>query len=276
MNTGRDDVMLFDRHERRITCLRISVTGRCNFNCVYCRPEATAHEPFPEVLEYDRIYTIADEAVHCGIRRIKITGGEPLVRPDLDTLIARLAGIPEITELSMTTNGSLLTRKNVQAFRNAGLDRITISLDTLDPLHFASITGGGSLSRVLDGISAARNAGFNKIKINMVIMHDTTSEDVERMRSFCEIRGLQLQTIARFTLGSGNPVENQATDRPPRCEQCNRLRLTCDGFLKPCLKSDEEIAVDMNDIRASLRAAVALKPHSGRTCSNRPMHQIGG
>lgn len=272
------ETILMDRFGRRIEYLRISVTDRCNYRCVYCMPEEGVQlKPYRDILRFEQIETIVREAVALGITRARLTGGEPLVKCSIVHLVERLARIPGLRELAMTTNGSLLTRAMAAALKNAGLARVNISLDTLNPERFAAITRGGRLADVLSGIEAAREAGLLPIKINTVVTETTTREDLETMRGFCAAHGLTLQTIKQFALESQKDPEGPIEyDRPPRCATCNRLRLTADGYLKPCLFSGREIRVDMADIRSSLRAAVAEKPQAGQCCTNRRMNQIGG
>lgn len=266
-----------DSFGRRITSLRISVTDKCNFRCTYCMPEeGITLKLHDDLLRYEEIVAIVREAAAMGIHKIKLTGGEPLLRKNLIFLIREIAAIDGITDLGMTTNGSLLTPAMARMLKEAGLMRVNISLDSLDPATFAEITRGAELVSVLQGIDAAIEAGFSKVKINMVIMENTPESAIKEMRSFCVAKGIELQTIAHFTLDRRNVHRTLATDRPPPCSQCNRLRLTADGFLKPCLFSDDEVRVDLNNIRASLLKAVSLKPETGNSCNNRLMPQIGG
>jgi cyclic pyranopterin phosphate synthase len=176
----------------------------------------------------------------------------------------------------MTTNGALLTPEIALSLKRAGLRRVNISLDTLDWLKFRKITSGGCLQSVLAGIDAALAAGLTPVKINMVVFPETTQQEIRRMRAFCAEKGAVLQTIAKFSLKKRNGTPARLTDRPLPCENCNRLRLTADGFLLPCLFSDKEIHVDMQAIRDSYHRAVAIKPPCGISCRSREMHQIGG
>lgn len=229
-----------------------------------------------DLLHYEQITAIVKEAVTLGIFKIKITGGEPLVRRNIEVLIEQIAALPGITDLGMTTNASLLTAEKARVLKNAGLMRMNISLDTIDPERFVTITRRGQISDVFHGIDNAVKAGFSPVKINMVVMEDTTEADMTAMQQFCTLKGLQLQTIAHFSLEQRDTFHPTNTDRPPPCHKCNRLRLTADGYLKPCLFTDKEIKVDMNDIRTSLLAAIEAKPERGQACSNRFMSQIGG
>jgi len=176
----------------------------------------------------------------------------------------------------MTSNGSLLTMKKALALKAAGLSRINISLDSLDPKRFLAITRCGNFDDVLRGIDAALEADLTPVKINMVLLKDTTEEEVVRMREFCRKKGVFLQTIQSFRLDQPREMTTISADRPPPCERCHRLRLTSDGFLKPCLFSDLEIPVDFHDIQGSIRTAVEQKPETGLICVQRTMSQIGG
>lgn len=268
---------LLDPFGRRITTLRISVTDRCNFRCMYCMPaQGVPSKPRRNILSYEQITEIVKTAATLGIHKIKLTGGEPLVRRNIESLVRQIAAIPGITDLGMTTNASLLTMKKARRLKEAGLMRINISLDTLDPSRFRAVTRGAEIAPVLRGIDAALEAGLFPVKINMVTMEDTPPGAVAEMRRFCFSRGIPLQTIARFSLVNRGMPFARATDRPPPCSECNRLRLTADGFIKPCLFSNQEIRVDMNNIRGSLLAAVDIKPETGYSCNNRSMRQIGG
>lgn len=269
--------MLLDRFNRKIDYLRISVTDRCNYRCTYCMPD----EPFVYkdpggILSYEQIESLTKVAAGMGIRKVRLTGGEPLVRRDVEHLVAKLAAIQGIEQVCMTTNGSLLADKAAQLKQN-GLARLNISIVSLDAERYRRITGGGHLRQVLGGVDASLKAKFTAIKINMVVLDDTTEEDIERMAAFCRQRSLQLQTIMQFSLyDRADRSSRFRTERPPQCSQCNRLRLTADGFLKPCLFSDDEIRVDFGDIAASIRRAAAEKPVNGNSCRNRIMSQIGG
>lgn len=269
--------MLLDRFNRKIDYLRISVTDRCNQRCVYCMPdERFLHKHPDEILSYEQIEAFVGVAAELGIRKVRLTGGEPLIRKDIEKLVAGLSGIDGIDEVCMTTNGSALLEKAAE-LKRSGLARVNISIDTLDADLYSRITRGGDMQKALAGIDAAVQAALTPIKINMVILDDTTREDIEEMRAFCEKRGLELQKIMQFSLYDRTDLsERFEAERPPKCGRCNRLRLTADGLIKPCLFSDSEIPVDFDDIRGSILQAVAEKPQSGNSCRNRIMRQIGG
>jgi cyclic pyranopterin phosphate synthase len=240
--------------------------------------EGVALKPRDEIVRFEAIAKIVAVGAKLGIRKVKLTGGEPLVRRNIERLVAMVARIPGIIDFGMSTNGSLLTKEKAGELKAAGLMRVNISLDTLDGARFKELTRGGNIQKVLAGIDAALAAGLTPVKVNMVVFSETSAEAIESMRSFCAGKGVVLQTIrcfdltARKTDGRG-PIP---TDRPHLCAQCDRLRLTADGFLKSCLHSDGEIKVDFTDIEKSIREAVRNKPRAGELCRQRVMSQIGG
>ena len=271
--------MLRDGIGREINYLRVSVTDRCNLRCEYCMPpEGIELKSHGDMLTFEEIVAVMRVAARLGIGKVRLTGGEPLVRKGLSGLVRMLREIAGLEEISMTTNGILLTPEAAAELKAAGLDRLNISLDTLDPIRYRELTRGGDVADVLRGIVAAQAAGFEGTKVNMVVSATGSSEEVDRMRSFCALEGLVLQTINRFSL-SKRTSETESPhdfDRPLPCDRCNRLRLTADGYIKPCLFSDVEIKVDPEDIEGSIRKAVEAKPVEGTSCSDRSMRQIGG
>jgi cyclic pyranopterin phosphate synthase len=170
---------LEDRFKRNIDYLRISVTDRCNLKCAYCvatgNPEYVPHH---EILTFEEILLVARAAVASGIKKIRLTGGEPLVRKDIVRLIEYLSRIEGLKDLSLTTNGLLLKDLSKELYR-AGLRRINISLDTLDPVRYRRITGGGDLKQVLSGIEAALTTGFDPVKINAVLLDEEVEADLD-------------------------------------------------------------------------------------------------
>lgn len=271
--------MLVDLHGRTIKYLRVSVTDKCNYRCTYCMPEeGISLKPHRDILSYESIALIASYAGKLGITKVRITGGEPLVKKNIESLIEMLRLTSKFNEITMTTNGSLLSYEKAIRLKNAGLSRINISLDTLDENKFKEITRGGNIKDVFSGINAAKKAELLPIKINMIIFAQTTDEEINIMHSFCDRKGLILQTIKQFSLYNrkADIKSHLPFDRPQSCQKCNRIRLTADGYLKPCLFSDKEIKVDMNDIEKSILMAVKDKPFQGTVCVNRSMYQIGG
>ena len=268
---------MFDSYNREIDYLRVSVTDRCNLRCTYCMPEAGIRlKRHDDILPYEKIVQVAAAAAELGIRKIRLTGGEPLVRKGISFLVRELKALPGLREVSMTSNGILLDLL-ADELKQAGLDRLNISLDTLDPAKYRQVTRNGEISRVMAGIAAARRAGFVDIKINMVLLPGCHADEVAAMEKFCRQQGLRLQRIHHYSLHDLNTARSGLeAERPLACSVCNRLRLTADGKLKPCLFSDREIAVDFSDIRASLEQAVHAKPAHGVACANRGNWQIGG
>jgi len=267
--------VLTDSFGRRMSTLRISVTDRCNYRCVYCGPQAESPRE-SAALSCEEVAAVARAAVGLGIRRLRITGGEPLLRADIVGLVRLLSGIRGVGDLAMSTNGSLLGPELAQALARAGLRRVNISLDSLDGGRFSRITGGGRLEDVLRGVDSALEAGLVPVKINMVVFEDTTEADLERMRRFCSGRGLQLQTISRYDINDRSASLDHSCHRPPSCSDCGRLRLAVDGCLRPCLFSDRSVRVDLSDVEGSIRAAAAMKPRRGGVCSSRAISLIGG
>jgi cyclic pyranopterin phosphate synthase len=173
----------------------------------------------------------------------------------------------------MTTNGTLLTRY-ARPLKEAGLDSVNISFDTLDPDRYRELTRGGSIEDALEGIRAALDQGF-PVKINMVVLEDTRKDEITAMRAFCAARGARLQLINHFSLRD-EKRDSYSFDRPPACGRCNRIRLMADGMLKPCLHSDVEVRLDFSRLEESMREAILSKPERGDVCTTRTMSQIGG
>jgi cyclic pyranopterin phosphate synthase len=263
-----------DRYNRQIDYLRISVTDKCNLRCTYCMPEEGVpprrHEEF---LSLEEIAEVVRAGAELGLTKVRLTGGEPLVKRGIVELVKLIRAVPGLRHLGMTTNGTLLA-PIAGRLREVGLDSLNVSLDSLDAERYRRITRGGELARALEGIEAARQAGF-PVKINAVVLEDTGDEEIERLKAFCRERDLTLQLINHYRL-SARKQDAYLFDRPPRCSRCNRIRLLADGSLKPCLHSDTEILLDRADIRASLRRAILAKPERGGTCTRRPMVEIGG
>jgi cyclic pyranopterin phosphate synthase len=192
---------LVDRYGRQISYLRISVTDRCDFRCVYCMSEHMTFLPRSEVLSFEEVDTIAAAFIARGTRKIRLTGGEPLVRRDIMALVERLGSYigNGLDELTLTTNGSQL-RKYATGLAAAGVRRINVSLDTLDATRFAEITRRGRLADVFDGIDAAADAGL-QIKLNMVAMRGVNDDEIEPMMAFAHGRGFGLTLIEGMPLG---------------------------------------------------------------------------
>ncbi|WP_449430260.1 GTP 3',8-cyclase MoaA [Pseudomonas putida] len=191
---------LLDGCGRKIDYLRISVTDRCDLRCIYCMAEHMQFLPRQQVLTLEEIERIARLLVSQGIRKIRLTGGEPLVRPGIVGLCERIAALPGLRELVMTSNGSQLG-KLAHPLAQAGVKRLNISLDTLDPRRFRSITRTGELGRVLRGLEVARSAGFAAIKLNTVVMHGRNADEVPALVDFAIAQGLDISFIEEMPLG---------------------------------------------------------------------------
>jgi len=192
---------LIDRYGRKIDYLRISVTDRCDFRCVYCMSEHMEFLPKSEVLSFEEVVQIASAFIARGTRKIRLTGGEPLVRRDIIQLVERLGSLigHGLEELTLTTNGSQL-RRYADRLAGAGVKRINVSLDTLNDVRFREITRRGRIADVLDGIDAAAEAGL-KIKLNMVAMRGVNDDEIEPMMAFAHGRGFGLTLIEGMPLG---------------------------------------------------------------------------
>ncbi len=329
--------MLIDSFGRQITYLRISVTDRCNFRCVYCMPpQGVPHVSHERIMRYEEIAAFVQVAAAQGIRKVRITGGEPLVRADLPRLVEMISGIEGIEDVSLTTNGILL-EKYASALAGAGLRRVNVSLDTLNAEKFALITRGGDLNKVLRGIEAAEACGLSPIKINTVIMRGINDDELIDLAKLTLRRPWNLRFIELMPIenqqpwGEGfpppedifmpvsevmdilqplglHPVDLPGDSGPAIpyrldggigtvgfisplteqhfCQRCNRIRLTADGNLRPCLMSNVEIPVlpalqGGEPILPLLIEAVNQKPISHQlarhiTPNGRCMIQIGG
>ena len=329
---------MLDRVNRNIDYLRISITDRCNLRCVYCMPSAGVPRlPHEAVLRYEEILRIVKVAAERGIKKVRLTGGEPLVRKGVASLVREISAIPGIDDLSLTTNGLLLGRM-ARDLADAGLKRINVSLDSLDPDRFRELTRGGELKDVLEGIHQAEEAGFDPIKINVVAIKGFNGEEVQEFARLTLLKPYQVRFIEFMpighraiweeskvmtegeiiekisTLGELIPVERGgqgAQAGPARlyrlpgakgilgfisplsnhfCGSCNRLRLTADGKIRPCLFSETEIDLktplrtgcDDAELSRLISIALSVKPEGHSIADGvkgkyrRTMSRIGG
>ena len=325
---------LKDKFERVIDYLRISITDRCNLRCVYCMPQSGI-KPFEhrDILTYEEIIRVAGIAASLGVRKIRITGGEPLTRKNISFLIASLRSINGIEDISLTTNGILLN-KHARELADSGLTRVNISLDTLRPDRYREITRGGDISLVLKGIDAAEEAGLLPLKINMVPIRHLNDDEIAdfarmtlntprhvRFIEFMPIGSRDLWSDERYIstdelkktveklgplvpvrLRKNGPARYFRFDGTPGvigfisalthhfCGDCNRLRLTSDGRLRPCLFSETEIDLKPalrqqssdKEIERLLRLSIEVKPEGHNIdkrddlSSLKNMSRIGG
>jgi cyclic pyranopterin phosphate synthase len=193
-------VQLIDRFDRTVDYLRISITDRCDFRCVYCMAEEMTFLPRAQVLTLEEIVTVAKAFAELGVKKIRVTGGEPLVRKGALGLLENIGRIESLNELVITTNGSQLETM-ATALKEAGVKRINISLDTLDTDKFKAITRTGNLQQVLNGIQAAKSAGFERIKINAVILKDRNHQEVSDLVQYAVDNGLDISFIEEMPLG---------------------------------------------------------------------------
>ncbi|MBI4181189.1 MAG: GTP 3',8-cyclase MoaA [Chloroflexi bacterium] len=325
---------LFDSWQRQINYLRISVTERCNLNCIYCSAASIAPLPRNEILSYEQIQRIVRVAAGMGITKVRLTGGEPLARPDFIKLVGMIAGINGIDDVAITTNGILLG-KYARELKDAGLNRVNVSLDTLKRDRFKQITGGDKLAEVLAGIEDAHLAGLEPVKINVVVMRGKNDDEIldfarKTITEGWHIRFIEfmpfgtcgtdgVETVATReiqerlqVLGKLEPFAGPAGNGPAKyfkfpgskgsvgfitpmtehfCATCNRLRITSDGQLRPCLLGNDEVNLkgalgnesSDDEIKQLIQQAVRLKREehhlSGELIPEavtRPMRQIGG
>ena len=193
---------LTDPFQRKIEYLRISVTDRCDLRCSYCLPKGYKDFQEPEEwLTFDEITRVVDAFCALGAKRFRLTGGEPLVRNNLPELVEKLSALEGLEDLSMSSNAVRLQRF-AAPLKAAGLNRVNVSLDSLDPARFAQITGGGKLHKVLDGLAAAKHAGLEPVKINMVVQGGINDHEIPQMVEFCANQGYTLRLIETMPMGS--------------------------------------------------------------------------
>lgn len=316
-----------DSYGRDITYLRISITDECNLRCIYCMPEDKADScaaPCSSQMSADEIVEIAQEAVKLGITKIRITGGEPLIRPDVVDICRRISSLPGVRELAITTNGMLLADMAYD-LKKAGVSRLNISLDTLQTDKYTRITRRGKYEEVVDGIRKAMDAGLTPIKINTVLIGGFNDDEIQDFAELTrdgqvEVRFIELMPIGacagfpkhafikgkvvldklpelvemahsgvarmyRYPDGKGRIGIISAVNQH-FCLDCNRIRLTCDGKIKPCLHSREEVLVrglHGEELSREIKRAIIEKPAQhvkltyGYTSeTSRYMNQIGG
>ncbi len=264
-----------DPFGRSIEYLRISVTDKCNFRCFYCMPaEGVPFLPHESILRFEEIVEVARTALTLGITRFRLTGGEPLIRRGIVDLVRKLAALDGIEDLAMTTNGALLAGFAAD-LKAAGLRRVNISLDTMDPDRFRDMTRGGDIGAVLTGIEAADREGLHPVKLNIVVEDPARDEDARSVEEFARRHGYESRRIRMMNLGAGrfSVVENSTRGD---CALCNRLRLTCDGFVRSCLMSRIMFSVRELGAEEALRRAIAGKPEHGSGAPGSAMNRIGG
>ena len=266
---------MIDKFNRKINYLRISVTDRCNLRCYYCMPENGFKLcPHKEILTFEKIVEIAKEAAALGVKKIRLTGGEPLLRRDIIELINMLSKIDGIKDLCMTTNGILLA-KYAKDLKKAGLSRINISLDTTSAKKFSEITRGGNIADVFAGIDSAITADFSSIKLNCTIKNSTTEKDASLVKDFAKIKNLEVRFIKLMDFHTGT-FSQVIGGEGGNCKNCNRLRVLSNGDILPCLFSDLTFNIHTLGIKNALEKAVANKPEKGLPCNKQWMGKIGG
>lgn len=265
---------MYDQFNRHITYLRISLTDRCNLRCTYCVPaEGVKLMPRSNILSCEEIVEVVKIGATLGISKIRLTGGEPLMRDDIVELVSRIKSITGIEELGLTTNGTHLA-KFAKSLKEAGLDRVNVSLDTLDPVKFNAITKG-NVSDVLEGIDAAVDAGLIPVKINFVRIKGVNEDDEQSVKSFCTAKGFKIRFIRQMNLETGEFYPVDGGDGGI-CSICNRLRLTANGTIKPCLHSDYGFNIREHGIEQAFMQALRMKPEKGIGSKIHQFYNIGG
>jgi GTP 3',8-cyclase len=266
---------MFDSYKRHIHYLRISVTDRCNLRCKYCMPgEGVVMMRHEDILRFEEIVEVVEIAVSMGVDKVRITGGEPLVRKGIVELVRLIAAIPGIKDFGMTTNGVFLEEYAFQ-LKDAGLHRVNVSMDSLDPVHFREITRGGDIQQVLRGIEAAQGAGLHPVKINCVIKQSPEEADARMIKVFGDARQIQVRFIREMDLENGEFYAIHGGSGGD-CRICNRLRLTANGLIKPCLFNDLEFNIRELGVKKALELAVGRKPECGTVNSLGEFFNIGG
>lgn len=319
---------MIDRNGRNIDYLRISLTDRCNLRCIYCMPEeGVEKKSHRDILRFEQIIKIVKSASLLGIKKIRYTGGEPLVLKDICSLISETAKIEEIKDISITTNGILL-EELAEELKNSGLTRVNISLDTLKEDKFKSVTRGGDLNKVLKGIQKCISIGLTPVKINTVLMKGINDDEISDFINLTRELPVEIRFIELMPIGQGERLyrdgfisSDEILSRHPQliplesdksstatlykikeakgkvgfisplsckfCSQCNRIRLTSVGTIKPCLHSAGEINLRSyldNEILLTsiLKEAIYSKPEQhhleddSKSESKKEMYQIGG
>ncbi|NOZ35014.1 MAG: radical SAM protein [Chlorobi bacterium] len=266
---------MYDKFNRKINYLRVSVTDRCNLRCVYCMPaEGVELMHHNDILRFEEIVEVVEYAVTQGVDKIRITGGEPLVKKGIIDLIRMIGKIEGIKDFGMTTNGIFLD-KYAQQLADAGLHRVNISLDTMNPEKYHRITRLGDINQVFKGIEAAKKAGLTPIKINCVVKKSFDEPDAKDVAEFCKKHSLQIRYINEMNLETGSfAVVNGGTGG--NCSICNRLRLTANGDIMPCLFSDLRFNVRELGIKKAFEFAIGEKPKSGHVAKKSQFYSIGG
>jgi cyclic pyranopterin phosphate synthase len=266
---------MYDRFNRKINYLRISVTDRCNLRCRYCMPEEGVKLlPHNDILSFDEITEFTRIAVDKGVNKVRITGGEPLVRKGIVDLVRMIKQIKGISDLSMTTNAVLLSRY-AHDLKQAGLDRVNISLDTMDSEKYSYITRGGDINAAINGIDAAVQEGLMPVKINCVIKESHDEPDAVAVTKYADEKGLQIRYIKEMSL-SGGKFSIVEGGEGGNCAICNRLRLTANGMVKPCLFNNLEFSVRDLGFEEALRLAVEQKPECGSVNNTSNFYNLGG
>lgn len=265
-----------DRFQRDINYLRLSVTDRCNLRCVYCRPQKGLDlcntRPILTIEELAEVARVA--VTELAIAKVRLTGGEPTYRRGIAELVSLISPLPGLEDFAMTTNAVMLPRLAAD-LKAAGLQRVNVSLDSLDPESFRRVTRNGHLEDVLAGIDAALATGLTPVKLNCVIDESPSEPDAASVQEYADRKGLQVRFIRRMDMARGE-FWQVVGGSGGKCSACGRLRVTSTGDVLPCLFSDLAYNVRDLGVREALQKAVGNKPESGKSSKKNRFYTVGG
>jgi cyclic pyranopterin phosphate synthase len=227
-----------------------------------------------DIISYEEIAEVVKISVGMGVDKVRITGGEPLTRKGIVDLVGMIAAIPGVKDFGLSTNGITL-KKHAKALKEAGLKRVNVSLDTLNPERYRKITRLGNIEDVLEGIAEAQKVGLTPVKINCVIEKSSQEPDALEVAAYCKENGLQVRYIRQMELSMGQFSVVEGGDGG-NCKICNRLRLTADGKIKPCLFSNLEYKIREHGVEEAIHLALKHKPKCGTVNTNGSFYNIGG
>lgn len=260
---------LIDPFQRKIEYLRVSVTDKCNYRCSYCMPEEGAHPEgrYTEYLDYDEITRIIKAFSELGVWKIRLTGGEPLIRKNLPQLVQQISALPLVTDIALSTNAEHLAEQAL-ALKEAGVTRTNISLDSLDPVKFERITRGGNLTKVLAGIDRAFAVGMTPVKVNMVVMKQTNFDEIPTMLDYASEKGINLRFIETMPIGTAGI---RVMDEYVSSEQIlEKLKAHVGSDLLPMLDKQEAGPARVYRIsgsKAKIGVISAVSQHFCETCN---------
>ncbi|MGE4318861.1 MAG: GTP 3',8-cyclase MoaA [Deferribacterales bacterium] len=313
-----DEKNITDQYGRHIKYLRVSVTDRCNFRCKYCVPavENYNHVPHPQIMTYEEMLTVVEVFAELGVHKVRVTGGEPLVRRGIESFLGEISKVKGIDEVTLTTNGALLG-KFADSIKQAGIKRINVSLDSLRPDRYKEITGGFNLQNLIEGIRYAQSIGIGPIKTNTVVIKGFNDDEIGDFCDFAAENNITSRFIEFMPVGNylewkdkgvlsgkemldvisakystkelkkekyAGPAKNYLLSNGARvgiitpisnhfCSECDKLRITADGKLRPCLLSDTEIDI-LPVVRTGYKQAIKAEIIRGLFMKEKEHHVL--